>query len=191
MDKKALIAVIVCGIIMILYYPFILPLMTKKAKVTEELAEEVVPQKIQEIKTAEPPRPLPAQELQPQTAIPAQEVVLENEFVKTVWTNEGAALKTIQLKHFKDAEAKNVLNLLKTDVATEYHPLVIDSILQQTNFHRQRYHIAEHRADKIVFTVSLGDGINLVKTVTMSPGKYHVSMDIAIENTTNTEASAS
>ena len=191
MDKKALIAVIVCGIIMILYYPFILPLMTKKAKVTEEIAEEVVPQQTQDVKAVEPPRPLPTQAIEPQKDIPVQEVVLENEFVKTVWTNEGAALKSIQLKHFKDAEAKNVLDLLKTDVTTEYHPLAIEAILQQTNFHRQRYHIAEHSADKIVFTSRLGEGINLVKMITMPPDKYHISMDVALENTTGDETSVS
>jgi len=191
MDKKALIAVVVCGIIMILYYPFILPLMTKKAKVTEEITEEVVPQKTQEVKTVEPPRPVPAQTIEPQKDIPVQEFVLENEFVKTVWTNDGAALKTIQLKHFKDAEAKNVLNLLKTDVTTEYRPLAIDAILQQTNFYRQRYHITEHSADKIVFTARLGEGINLVKTVTVPPDKYHINMDVALENTTGDETSVS
>lgn len=191
MDKKALIAVIVCGIIMILYYPFILPLLSsKKATVTEEPTEVVIPQKTQEIKTTESPRSLPVQAIQPQKDIPAQEVVLENAFVKTVWTNEGAALKTIQLKNFKDAETKNILDLVKNG-NTEYRPLAIDAILQQTNFQRQRYQIAEQSGDKIVFTTRLEEGINLFKTVSVSPDKYHVSMDIAIENTTDAEASAS
>lgn len=190
MDKKAIIAVIVCGIVMILYYPFILPLLSpKKAAVTEEPTEAVVPQKTQEAKTTEAPRPLPVLTIQPQQDIPAQEIVLENTFVRTVWTNEGAALKTIQLKDFKDTEAKNILDLVK-DGTTEYRPLAIDAILQQTNFHRQRYHIAEQSGDKIVFTTRLEEGINLVKTVSVPPDKYHISMDIAIENTTDAEVSA-
>ncbi|MBV6519268.1 MAG: membrane protein insertase YidC [Candidatus Brocadia sp.] len=191
MDKKALIAVIVCGIIMILYYPFILPLLSsKKAAVTEAPTEAVAPQKTVDVKTPESPRTPPVHTIQPQQDIPVQEMVLENAFVKTIWTNEGAALKSIQLKQFKDAEAKNVLDLVKNG-NMEYRPLAIDAILQQTNFHRQRYHIAEHSADKIVFTTRLEEGINLVKTVSMPPDKYHINMDVAIENTTDAEAPAS
>ena len=98
---------IICGIIMLLYYPFILPLFSpKKAKVTEETKEEAVLGKPREIKTVEAPKPLPALPAKSQTDIPAKEVVIENAFVRMIWTNEGAALKSVKLKQFKDAEAK-------------------------------------------------------------------------------------
>ena len=192
MDKKALIAIIVCGIIMLLYYPFILPLFSpKKVKPAEETAEKSVTEKFPESKTVTEPRLLsaaPTQPVQPQIEIPSQEVVIENEFVKTVWTNSGAALKSIKLKQFKDAEAKNTLDLLK-DVDTEYHPLAIDNILQKTDFRRQRYSVIEKNEKKIVFSTSLGEGINLVKTINIPEGKYHVNMDIILENTTDNEIS--
>lgn len=179
---------IICGIIMLLYYPFILPLFSpKKAKVAEE-AEEAVSEKPLETKAVETPKLLPVQPAKPQMDIPLQEVVIENELVRMVWTNEGAALKSVKLKQFKDAEAKNILDLLK-DVNTEYHPLAIDSILQKTNFQRQRYNISEQGRDKIVFTTTLDDGINLIKTINLPSGKYHVNMDITIENTTHDEIS--
>ncbi|MEP9411093.1 MAG: membrane protein insertase YidC [Candidatus Brocadia sp.] len=190
MDKKALIAMIICGVIMLLYYPFILPLFSpKKAKVAEE-AKEVIPEKPEETKAVEIPKLLPVQPAKPQTDVPLQEVVIENELIKMVWTNEGAALKSVKLKQFKDAEAKNILDLLK-DVNTEYHPLAINSILQKTNFQRQRYNVAEQGRDKIVFATTLDDGINLIKTINLPPDKYHVNIDIAIENTTHDEISTS
>jgi len=46
MDKKALIAIIICGVVMLLYYPFILPMFSpKKTKPAEEMKEEVVSEK--------------------------------------------------------------------------------------------------------------------------------------------------
>lgn len=191
MDKKALIAMIICGIIMLLYYPFILPLFSpKKAKVAEETKEEAISEKPRETKTAEAPKPLPTQPAKPQTDIPPQVVVLENELVRMVWTNEGAALKSVKLKQFKDAEAKNILDLLK-DVNTEYHPLAIESTLQKTNLQRQRYTVSEQSGNKVVFTTALEEGINLIKTVSLLPDKYHVNVDITLENNTDTEVSTS
>ncbi|NUO07773.1 MAG: membrane protein insertase YidC [Candidatus Brocadia sp.] len=194
MDKKALIAMIVCGIIMLLYYPFILPLFSpEKTEIAEEIKEEAVPEKLQEAKVAESPKPLltqPAHVEQPQMDIPLQEFVIENELVRTVWTNEGAALKSIELKQFKDAEAKNTLDLLK-NVSTEYHPLAIDTILQKTNFQRQRYHVTEQSRNKLVFATTLERGINLIKTIKLLPDKYHVNMDVVLKNTTDTEISLS
>lgn len=196
MDRKALIAMIACGVIMLLYYPFILPLLSpKKDKITEVAQETVVSEKPQERKGAEAQAPLPVQPtqpaMQPQTDIPLQEVVIENELVKITWTNEGAALKSIQLKQFKDTEAKNTLDLLKGDVTTQYRPLAIDTILQKTNFQGQRYTILEQSGDKVVFTTRVEEGINLIKTISLPPGKYNINMDIALKNDTNAEVSAS
>ena len=194
MDRKALIAIIICGVVMLLYYPFILPMFSpKKSKPTEEMKEEVVSEKQADMKAAAEQQPLSkpsTQPIQPQTAIPLQEVSIENELLKMVWSNEGAALKSIKLKQFKDAEANNILELLK-DVNTEYRPLAIDTFAQKTKFHRQRYTILEQSASKIVFTTKLEEGINIIKTINLPSGKYNVNMDIALENTTDTDASLS
>lgn len=195
MDRKALIAMIACGVIMLLYYPFILPLLSpKKDKITEVAQETVVSEKPQERKGAEAHVPLPAQPtqpvMQPQMDIPLQEVVIENELVKIAWTNEGAALRSIQLKEFKDTETKNTLDLLKNDVHTQYRPLAIDTILQKTNFQGQRYTILEQTGSKVVFTTRVEDGISLIKTISLPPDKYNINMDIALKNDTNDEVSA-
>ncbi|MBI2471221.1 MAG: membrane protein insertase YidC [Planctomycetes bacterium] len=193
MDRKALIAIIICGVVMLLYYPFILPMFSpKKAKPTEAAKEEVALEKPADMKAAaEQPLPVPStQPVQPQTEIPLQEVAIENELLKMVWSNEGAALKSIKLKQFKDADAKNILELLK-DANTEYHPLAIDTFAQKTKFHRQRYTILEQSANKIVFAAKLEEGINIIKTIDLPSGKYNVNMGIALENNTDTDASLS
>lgn len=186
MDKRSLIALIVCGLIMILYFPFILPMLSKRTENTQEgfLLEET-----DEIKTEEKQRSLsllPSQSAVSQADISLEEVVIENELVRTVWTNEGAALKSIQLKEFKAVDTKNTLDLVKS-VDTGYLPLAIDTIFQETNFRNHRYSIADRSGGKITFSTSLGDGVNLVKTVSLPYDKYHVSMDVIIENNTDAE----
>ena len=191
MDKKALIAIVICGVVMLLYYPFILPLFSPKKPepIIEETEEQVIPQKQADIKTSAESKlstTKPTQTLQPQVEIPLREVVIENELLRTVWTNEGAALKSIMLKQFKDTEAKNTLELIK-NAEIEYRPLAIENILQKSKFHKQRYKIVEQSENKIVFTTQLDEGINLVKTVDISPGKYNINMDIVLENNTDSE----
>lgn len=194
MDRKALIAIIICGVVMLLYYPFILPMFSpKKTKPAEEIKEEVVSEKHADMKAEAEQQPLlkpSTQTMPPQTEFPIQEVAIENELLEMVWSNEGASLKSIKLKQFKDAEAKDILELLK-DTYTEYHPLAIDTFAQKTSFQRQRYNILEHSANKIVFTTKLEEGINIIKTVDLPSHKYNIDMDIAIENTTDTEVSLS
>ncbi len=190
MDRKTLIAMIACGVIMILYYPFIMPLLSPKKTVLSEAAKEEIPYQSTEIEERGQVAVFSPQPIQPQKDIPLQEVVLENELVKMVWTNEGASLKSIKLKQFKDEEAKNVLALLK-DGVTEYHPLSIDHILQKSNFRKQRYTVAKLADNKVAFTTQVEEGLSLVKTFSLLPGRYDVSMDVRIENNTETEISLS
>ncbi|MEK7358934.1 MAG: hypothetical protein AAB422_01030, partial [Planctomycetota bacterium] len=49
MDRKTLIAMIACGVIMILYYPFIMPLLSPKKTVLSEAAKEEIPYQSTEI----------------------------------------------------------------------------------------------------------------------------------------------
>lgn len=190
MDKKALIAMIICGIIMLLYYPFILPLFSPK-KVIEQKEDAVTSEKPQEPKTIAESKPLSvlsAQSGQTQVDIPHKEIVIENDLVEMVWTNEGAALKSIRLKKFKDTDRKGILDLIKS-ADIEYRPLAIDSILRRTNFRKQRYAVLEQSKNKIVFTTS-EEGINLVKTVSLPPDKYHIDLEILLQNTTDVPLSS-
>lgn len=189
MDRRALIALIICGVIMLLYYPIILPLMSPKTKDLKQ--EEVVTEDRIEIKReirAETPVLSPSQDDQSGMDIPEEEAVIENEYIKTVWTNDGAALKSIKLKEFKNQDSKDTLELIK-EVDTEYRPLAISYIYQKTNFQRQRYRIIDRSKGKISFSTSLENGLNLIKTVSVPEGKYHVDIEVVLENNTDKEVS--
>src|SRR4030067_880601 len=90
----------------------------------------------------------------------------------------------------KDEYAKDILALLK-DGATEYHPLAIDTILQKSNFRKQRYTVATLADNKVAFTTQVEEGLSLVKTFSLLPDRYDVGMDVRIENNTETEISLS
>ncbi|MBM4053876.1 MAG: membrane protein insertase YidC [Planctomycetes bacterium] len=187
MDRRALIALIICGVIMLLYYPVILPLMspkTKELKHEKAAAEERV-----EIKT-ETPALLTSRDALPELEIPEEEVMIENEYIRTIWSNNGAALKSIKLKTFKKQDAKDTLELIK-DVDTEYRPLAISYIHEKANFQKQRYRVIDRSKGRISFSTSLENGVNLIKTVSLPEGKYHVDMEIVLENNTDTEISLS
>ena len=188
MDKKALIAIVICGIIMILYYPFIQPLFYSKEDIqVQETKEEITSEKEADIKSeTQPESTTTAQITRVQTDIPLKEVVIENELLKTVWTNEGASLQSIELKQFKDGERKKVLALLKNK-DTKYRPLAIECINQKIDFQKQHYNIVEQSSNKIVFATSLEDGVNIIKKIALSPGKYNINMEVTLENTTDTE----
>ena len=188
MDKKALIAIVICGIIMILYYPFIQPLFYSKRDIqVQETKEEITSEKEADIKSeTQPESTTTTQITRVQTDIPLKEVVIENELLKTVWTNEGAALQSIELKQFKDGERKKVLELLKNK-DTKYRPLAIECINQKIDFQKQHYNIVEQSSNKIVFATSLEDGVNIIKKIALSPGKYNINMEVTLENTTDTE----
>ena len=188
MDKKALIAIVICGIIMILYYPFIQPLFYSKRDIqVQETKEEITSEKEADIKSeTQPESTTTTQITRVQTDIPLKEVVIENELLKTVWTNEGASLQSIELKQFKDGERKKVLELLKNK-DTKYRPLAIECINQKIDFQKQHYNIVEQSSNKIVFATSLEDGVNIIKKIALSPGKYNINMEITLENTTDTE----
>lgn len=190
MDRKTLIAMIACGVIMILYYPFIMPLLSPKKTVLNEATKEEIPHQPSEIEERGHIAAFSPQPIQPQKDIPLQEVVLENELVKMVLSNEGAGLKSIELKQFKDEYAKEILALLK-DGVTEYRPLTIDTILQKSNFRKQRYTVATLADNKVSFTTQVEEGLRLVKTFSLLPGRYDVGMDVQIENSTESEISLS
>ncbi len=187
MDRKALIAVVVCGVIMLLYYPFIMPLLTKKKAEPPDIAiEEVAARKETGEKQQPSPVTITPTTPSPATGYPIKEVILENDHLKTVWTSEGASLKSVKLKQFKDPDAKEILDMVK-DADTKYHPLAIHSIFQKTGFQTLRYSVIEQSENRATFAARVAEGINLIKAVAVTPGKYDVTMDVTLENTTDAE----
>ena len=130
------------------------------------------------------------QPIQPQTAIPLQEVTIENELLKMVWSNEGRRSNPLSSSNLKMQRQRIFWNYQRILIRNIIH-LPSIPLLKKTNFQRQRYNILEHSTNKIVFTTKLEEGINIIKTIDLPSDKYNINMDIALENTTDTEVSFS
>ena len=115
MDKKGLIALILCGLIMLYFFntmqpPSQHPDEEGAEKVAEETIEEEIPigvegQKIEKVKKV---KKTVQEDIELQNYI-----LIQNDVMKSVWTNEGAALKSVILSEFRNPERTQTLELLK------------------------------------------------------------------------------
>ena len=108
MDRKALLGLALCSLIMFLYYALFLPWMyppgERKGRPTPAERPGVKAPTVPSVekKEAKISPPTPAAQLPAQGERLLDNIILENELLRTVWTNEGAALKDGELKKLKD-----------------------------------------------------------------------------------------
>ncbi|MFQ5714036.1 MAG: membrane protein insertase YidC [Candidatus Scalinduaceae bacterium] len=190
MDKKAILAFVLCAIIM-LYFLQQFPQPTKPPD--EEKKEEVVDEKtvVKEKEVLE--RRITVQKEQEekikivQDEIELQDnIVIQNDLIRTVWTNEGAALKSAVLTEFKNSEKTQVLELLKPN-RKELLPLRIKLLDEEFQLNRRKHKVVEQKEDKVVFTTLLENGLRITKDISLENGKYNLGIVITFENTSNSD----
>ncbi len=149
MDKKGLIALILCGLIMLYFFntmqpPSQHPDEEGAEKVAEETFEEEIAtgvegQKIEKVKKTV------REDIELQNYI-----LIQNDVMKTVWTNEGAALKSVILPEFRTPERTQALELLKPS-RTDSLPLSM-KLTEEGRYQlkTRRYKVVESGADRVV-----------------------------------------
>lgn len=213
MDKKAIIAFILCGIILLVYFPIILPKLSpppspkeKEAiEDTERAKEEEVGRPFPRLEEAEPFEKheeavtsiTPYQEEAEKEGIELQDnIVIQNENIITVWTNEGGALKSITLKKYKNAEKTGNMELLN-HMAHTHLPLSIARVKfsspeesKELSLTDRRFRVVGNTTDKVSFQTVLENGIQITKNVYLAPEEYVVKIEIIFRNKSNQEISA-
>ena len=126
MDNKALIALALCGIIMYFFFSQMRP---PSQEGTQDSVEKTIEHDgvDQEVTAGEDIQALATEKIvQNDNDIEVQNnIVLQNDVIKAVWTNEGAALKSVILPGFKNPERTEILEVLKAS-KTESLPLSIE-----------------------------------------------------------------
>ena len=193
MDKKGLIALILCGLIMLYFFntmqpPSQHPDEEGAEKVAEETFEEEIAtgvegQKIEKIKKV---KKTVREDIELQDYI-----LIQNDVMKTVWTNEGAALKSVILPEFRTPERTQALELLKPS-RTDSLPLSM-KLTEEGRYQlkTRRYKVVESGSDKVVFATLLENGIQITKDISLQSGKYYFDVAITLQNTTDSEILAS
>ncbi len=144
-------------------------------------------------RAAETPAEMPAEwapkalEILPATGVqPVDNIVIENEYIKTVWTNKGAVLVNATLKKYKDYSGNALRLFLPSDSAPR--TLAINEILGKYDLSNRVFQVKEVTPERISFQTSLGNELRLTKTITLHKGKnYCVDVEILSENISDKE----
>lgn len=212
MDKRAILAFALCIAVLVLYSTFILPrIVPPKKPATPPETPPAAPQGKAE-PAPETPAPKPAQPVAAPTGEvkeapklaappphaltkppkPAQDFILENDVLRTVWTTRGAALKSVTLKKYKDGDARHVLELLKP-IQDDLFSLILTDVT--TRDPRVQTPLASAEFDalpdsdghSLTFRAALAGSddkgeLELAKTLSLEPGKYHVHVEVGLKN---------
>ncbi|MEE9584220.1 MAG: membrane protein insertase YidC [Candidatus Brocadiales bacterium] len=195
MDRRALTGFIIGSVVILAYYMFFLPWMFPPEKKYPEPRAVKAP-KHAPVKAPQPSRPTIETPVETEqmvlTTLPStgvqlvDNIVLENEVLKTVWSNRGAALTNATLKKYKDYTGKELRLLLPSK--TVPHTLAIDGILGKYDLSNHLYQVKEVTPGRISFQTTLEDGLRLTKNISLRNGtNYHIDVEILLENIADKE----
>jgi len=142
----------------------------------------------------------------PEGTAPASEVplirgiVLENDKIKTSWTNRGAALQYVQLKEFQapyfektDGKERPVLTLVRDFEEGRYSDAIegvtfrsLEDAPEQWSHEEPtsdvRYRLIQASPERIVFEGILAGRLKVRKTVTIAQGAYNCDVTLEFSN---------
>jgi YidC/Oxa1 family membrane protein insertase len=193
MDKKALIALFLCGIIMLYFFNSMQPDKKSGENGPEEVAEKTLEQEEleDEIASGVETQVRKIEEIV-QDDIQLQDYILiQNDVMRSVWTNEGAALKSVILPEFKNPEKTDTLELLKSSKPDSL-PLSIE-LMDDKRYQSKtrRYKVVEKGPDRVVFAALLENGIQITKEISLKSGNYYFDVAVTLQNTTDSDINAS
>ncbi|MGR3219954.1 MAG: membrane protein insertase YidC [Candidatus Anammoxibacter sp.] len=214
MDKKGIIAIVLCAVILLVYFPYILPLIspppeeqtsgenggisgeTEQGDIFRGLTPANEYQSL--TKSAEPeatveetPVTIGSTE---ETGIPLQDhIVLQNENIIARWTNDGAALKSIVLRNYKDKTKTKEMELIMPSV-NDYLPLSITKIrflhtdiTEEISLATRRFKVIANTSNKVIFQTTLKNGLQITKKISLDPDAYHLNMELVFKNKSDQE----
>lgn len=221
MDRKGIIAVVLCGIVLIAYFPLMSKFSPKKP-IQEELANEgteqiavqnefegLTPERADDLYSRddnnissssdfEEPAQQEAsaqQEISAKQEVPDEQalelhdyIVIQNENIRSIWTNDGAALKSVTLKHYKNGTKVDLMELIQPTIDT-FLPLSIsklkvirDENVQEVSLANRRFEVVDKTDNQVSFQTTFKNGLQVIKKITLAPDGYHVNMDITFRN---------
>lgn len=209
-DKKTILAFVIIGLILIFmqtdfYKKNFLPPEPPRQELGQENPEKasgeekpekasVKPQNTPVAEAEQTPEPEPKQHSWAETHLlsvaqkPAEEIVVENDLYRAVFSTRGGALvswtlkkytmlDSLQVQMIREADYGNLGILLPTDGDT----LDISSLVFDVNKKQVRLNDARE-SDQLVFTLDLDSGRRIVKTYTFEKDSYSFQMDVEFVN---------
>lgn len=170
MEKRALIAFVLC-ILLITVYPYYLK---KQAPLKEQIEEPKQTEVIPETPDIKPEPP----ELQKAPTVQEKEFTITTPLMEVTFSNYGATIKQLLLLEYLDHE-KEPLELV-TPVPILYRPLAIP-LFTETILYK-----AKTENDQITFTAT-HNNLKVTKIFTLDPESYVIKVDFILYNTGSRE----
>lgn len=193
MDKRALIALFLCGIIMLYFFNSMQSAEDSGEQGSDEVAEETFEQREleSEIGTGVEVQDRKVEKIVQDDIELHDYILIQNDVMRSVWTNEGAALKSVILPKFLNPEKTAALELLKSSKPDSL-PLSIE-LMDDKRYQSKtrRYKVIEKGPDKVVFAALLENGIQITKEISLKSGNYYFDVAITLQNTTESDIRAS
>jgi YidC/Oxa1 family membrane protein insertase len=193
MDKKALIALFLCGIAMLYFFNSMQPAEQSGEESTEEVAEKSFEHEEfeNEIETGLEIQGRKIEKIVQDDTDLMDYILIQNDVMRSVWTNEGAALKSVILPEFQNPEKTGTLELLKSSKPDSL-PLSIELVDDKRYQSKtRRYKVIEKGPDRVVFAALLENGIQITKEISLKSGNYYFDVAVTLQNTTDSEIRAS
>ncbi len=193
MDKKALIALFLCGIAMLYFFNSMQPAEQSGEESTEEVAEKSLEHEEfeNEIETGLEIQGRKIEKIVQDDTDLMDYILIQNDVMRSVWTNEGAALKSVILPEFQNPEKTGTLELLKSSKPDSL-PLSIELVDDKRYQSKtRRYKVIEKGPDRVVFAALLENGIQIIKEISLKSGNYYFDVAVTLQNTTDSEIRAS
>ncbi|MFV1974419.1 MAG: membrane protein insertase YidC [Candidatus Scalindua sp.] len=193
MDKKALIALFLCGIAMLYFFNSMQPAEQSGEESTEEVAEKSLEHEEfeNEIETGVEVQDRKVEKIVQDDTDLMDYILIQNDVMRSVWTNEGAALKSVILPEFQNPEKTGTLELLKSSKPDSL-PLSIELVDDKRYQSKtRRYKVIEKGPERVVFAALLENGIQIIKEISLKSGNYYFDVAVTLQNTTDSEIRAS
>jgi YidC/Oxa1 family membrane protein insertase len=193
MDRKALIALFLCGIAMLYFFNSMQPAEQSGEESTEEVAEKSFEHEEfeNEIETGVEIQGRKVEKIVQDDTDLMDYILIQNDVMRSVWTNEGAALKSVILPEFQNPEKTGTLELLKSSKPDSL-PLSIELVDDKRYQSKtRRYKVIEKGPDRVVFAALLENGIQITKDISLKSGNYYFDVAVTLQNTTDSEIRAS
>lgn len=190
-QNRLLIAVVLSVLILLAYQKFYAA--PRLQKTQQQRAGEAEKNRI--ITVSPPISPaLPAEETREQReqterlrrniAISEDITILENEVFKIELTDDGARIKKIWLKKFKDSKTNKLVQLLDTKITEEIYtgPFLLEDLFLEEGRPLQRWKLID-KADKYAkYSFKSPVGILITKEIFLHNSNYNIGLRIGIKN---------
>lgn len=175
MEKRTLLAIVLCILVIIFYNIFLAP---KAPKMVPPQPQAPVPEKIVEVPKEEVPA-LPEIPI-----IESRDIIVETDLVKAVFTTQGARLKSYWLKNY-DHELISTTEENKYPLSLEI-PGQKELVSENWRPDRERLILSENNpTGEVKFTYLNPQGLKIIRTLRFYNDSYKIDAKVSLQNTTS------